>query len=445
MSTFSGTRTTGLADIDAVLVQEANRIGSDIHAENVHTSPWIDLIPKGSFPEGMGYRLQSLIYERALPTNSAQNAIGLTWGDFAGPSGLQSGQDNSGQVSGTSGLLNDTVTDFHGPLANDATGGAASTNPSRIDWQKRLEPYSLKRAVVWSPEINVDDLRFAAHRAEQLSASFDALAEGVRYGWEERYRDEYQRVVYHVVECLTAGTNVAQASVTGGDATDRFDNGVPGGTLANISNAILDRIYNALVRGGAAKNSWGLENGRPQFALISSSTASYTLQTESGIRTDFRESSRVDELLAPLGVSKGFRGFYHIIDDLAPRYRVASSDAGYTNGDYLRVEPYTISSGVIVPNSAYEEVTAKYEVAHVLHKDVMQSLIPNPISSQQGLTFDPVDYSGKFHWVNIKSVDLNPLGTIGNFLGVLASATKPLKTRFGYALIYDRTSATAAA
>ena len=69
MSTFSGTRTDGVLEIDSIMVQEANRIGSDIHAENVHTSPWMDLIPKGTFPEGMGYRLQSLIYERSLPTS----------------------------------------------------------------------------------------------------------------------------------------------------------------------------------------------------------------------------------------------------------------------------------------------------------------------------------------------------------------------------------------
>lgn len=444
MSTFSGTRTTGLADIDAVLVQEANRIGDDIHAENVHTSPWLDLIPKGTFPEGMGYRLQSLIYERALPTNAAQDAIGLTWGDFAGPSGFTSGQDHSAQVSGTSGLLNDSVSDFHGPLANDALGGAASTNPSRIDWQKRLEPYQLKRATVWSPEIDIEDLRFAAHRTEQLSAAFDALAEGVRYGWEERYRDEYQRIVYQVVECLTSATNISQTSVTGADATDRFDNGV-GAATGNISNAILDRIRNAIIRGGGGKNAWGRTNNQPIFGLVCSSEASYTLMTESDIRTDVRESSTVDELLAPLGVDRPFRGWFHIIDDLAPRYRLASSDAGYTDNDYFRVEPYTISSNVIVPNSAYEATTAKFEVAHVLHKDVMQALIPNPVSGSNGISFDPVDYSGKFHWLNIKSVDLNPLGTIGHFLGVLASATKPLKTRFGYALIYDRTSSTPAA
>ena len=445
MSTFSGTRTDGVLEIDSIMVQEANRIGSDIHAENVHTSPWMDLIPKGTFPEGMGYRLQSLIYERSLPTNAAQDTIGLTWGDFAGPSGFKSGQDNSGQVSGTAGLLNDSVSDFHGPLANDATGGEANTGPSRMDFQKRLEPYSLKRATVWSPEINVDDLRFAAHRNEQLSASFDALAEGVRYGWEERYRDEYQRVVGQVVE-VVAASNISLTAIAGGGATaaDRFDNGVPAGSMLNIGNAVLDKIYNALVRAGAGKKAYGLENGRPVFGLVCSSEASFQLLTDTAdTRSDFRDSSRVDELLAPLGVDKSFRGFYHIIDDLAPRYRVASSDTGYTDGDYLRVEPYTISSNVIIPNSAYEATTAKFEVAFVLHKEVMESLIPSPVANAGEVKFDPVDYSGKFHWVNIKSVDLNPLGTVGNFLGVLASATKPLKTKFGYAIIFDRTNGTA--
>ena len=446
MSTFSGARTDGVMDIDSVLVQEANRIGADIHAENVHTSPWLDLIPKGNFPEGMGYRLQSLIYERALPTNAAQDTIGLSWGDFAGPSGFKSGQDHSGQVTGTAGLLNDSVSDYHGPLANADSGGDANTGPSRIDWQKRLEPYSLKRATVWSPEINVDDLRFAAHRSEQLSASFDALAEGVRYGWEERYRDEYQRVCNFAIECKAA-TDVTRTSLSGGAGTtaDKFDNGVPDSTL-NIGNGVLDKIYNAMIRAGGGKKAYGMENGRPVFALVLSSEASYTLMTESNIRTDVNESSRVDELLAPLGVSKGFRGFYHIIDDLAPRYRLATGgDTGYSSGDFFRVEPYTISSNVIVPNSAYEAATAKFEVAFVLHKEVMESLIPNHVSGSNGVTFDPVDYSGKFHWVNIKSVDLNPLGTVGNFLGVLASATKPLKTKFGYAIIFDRTNATAAA
>jgi hypothetical protein len=75
----------------------------------------------------------------------------------------------------------------------------------------------------------------------------------------------------------------------------------------------------------------------------------------------------------------------------------------------------------------------------------MESQIPEPISGSNGLTFDPVNYRGKFAWKNIPSIDLNPDGTIGFFRGVLASASKPIKTEFGYVILFKRDSATPAA
>ena len=69
--------TNAAAAIDAVLTQEANRIGSDIHKATLHTSPWMDLIKQSTFPEGMGYQLSTLIYDRALPLKAeAANLAG---------------------------------------------------------------------------------------------------------------------------------------------------------------------------------------------------------------------------------------------------------------------------------------------------------------------------------------------------------------------------------
>ncbi len=168
------------------------------------------------------------------------------------------------------------------------------------------------------------------------------------------------------------------------------------------------------------------------------SEASYALQTEAGFRDDVRyNNAKVSELIAPLGVEKSFRGFYHLIDDLAPRF----TDDG--DGNLTRVQPYSASSGIITPNASYE--TAPIEAAYILHQDVMESQIPEPISGASGLTFDPVNYRGKFNWKNIPSVDLNPDGTIGFFRGVLASATKPIKTEFGFVVLFQRTSTTPAA
>jgi len=56
-----------------------------------------------------------------------------------------------------------------------------------------------------------------------------------------------------------------------------------------------------------------------------------------------------------------------------------------------------------------------------------------------------VDYKGKFNWLNIQDEVLNPDKTIGFFRGVIASASKPIKTEFGYAVLFARTLATPAA
>ena len=48
------------AAINTILAEEANRIGGDVHTRMMHTSPWIDLVKKSAFPEGMGYQLTTL-------------------------------------------------------------------------------------------------------------------------------------------------------------------------------------------------------------------------------------------------------------------------------------------------------------------------------------------------------------------------------------------------
>ena len=75
----------------------------------------------------------------------------------------------------------------------------------------------------------------------------------------------------------------------------------------------------------------------------------------------------------------------------------------------------------------------------------MESLIPAPITGAGGLKFNPVNYKGDFKWTNILSETYNPDGTNGFFRGILASASKPIKTNFGYVILFKRTSTTPAA
>lgn len=425
--------------INTILAEEANRIGSDVHTRIMHTSPWIDLVKKSAFPEGMGYQLTTLIYDRSLPTTDAVgDNVGLNWNSVAN---LQSGAS----AFGTSVLdqpLDDTADNVQ--AANGGTGVGGTDARNFVNFGKKLKAYSIQRAIIESPRINVDDLRYAAHRQEQLRAVIDSLSESTRHSWAERYRDEYDRLVDNTVICRGDATNDAgnpsEFLVTNeGQTTDAL--GAAGGDLdggsaskvkSDISNAVLDKIYFKMIRSGASADAYGRENGRPVFALVCSSEASNTVMKESGFRDDIRyNNARVGELVAPLGVEKSFRGFYHLIDDLAPRYTDGAE------GNLTRVEPYTVTNGIASVNAAYD--SAEYEVAYVLHPSVYECQIPAPFGGTNGLSFNPVDYSGEFKWTNILSETTNPDGTIGFFRGILACASKPIKTDLGYAIVYKRT------
>lgn len=435
-------------NINTILTQEAGRIGQDIHKATLHTSPWMDLIKQSTFPEGMGYTLNTLIYDRALPITPLANDLS------ASPANSLVGTDWSAlgvtEASASAGFTG-------GQTKTTASLPTEDTNVNIIDFSKVLKSYSLSRAVIESPRINVEELRYAAHRAEQLRAIMDLLKESTRQSWEDRYRQQYDQLCDNVVYAKASATRFTTgaegkathgpsgdlldiddtALTTGGDGTDNdaID------TDANISNALLDKIYFQLVRKGAGAGASGRENGRPVFTLVCSSEASYQLMTEAGFRDDVRyNNAKVSDLIAPLGVEKSFRGFYHLIDDMAPRFNLTLSSEKLVNVPVYEVDQ---TNNKVKINAAYD--SADVEVAYILHQDVMESLIPAPIGNVNGLSFDPVSYKGDFKWTNIPDVQRNPDGTIGFFRGIMASASKPIKTDFGYVILFKRSSSTPAA
>ena len=445
--------TTGQDAINTILAEEANRIGNDIHKRVLHTSPWINLVKQTSFPDGLGYQLATLVYDRAIPTVSDGGAAGTNW---AAVGTTQSSANAFNTVTEGGDSLKDTLTE---------TAGVGGNNRSFLKITKELKEYSLKRAIIESPRISLEDLRFATHRQDQLRAVMDTMTEATRFTWEQRYRDEFERLAANLVLCETTGSTIQ--TLVDDNATDNTtkDNKFEGvnivgtttaGTnienttnatettnaseaLANVSNAIMDKVYYSLVRKGGGSNAYGRENGRPVFGLVLSSEASYQLQTEAGFRDDVRyNNAKVSDLIAPLGVEKSFRGFYHLVDDMAPRFSIID------NGTAAAVSPYSISAtGVVTMNGSYD--TADYEAAYVIHPEVMESQIPAPLSGAGAIKFDPVSYKGEWKWKNIPHEHVNPDGTLGFFRGVLASASKPIKTDLGYVILFKRTSSTPAA
>ena len=257
--------TDASAAIDVILTQEANRIGQDIHRQTLHTSPWLDLIKQSTFPEGMGYSLNTLVYDRALPLkaqgiNLSETSVGV------GANWEALGTTHATSVNGYSANQQDQ---------QGAKGGSgeASTDVNLIDFTKTLKSYSLERAIIESPRISVEELRFAAHRTEQLRAIMDILKDATRNIWEQRYREQYGTQCDNIVYCKTA-SSTTQTGIEG-TALNAIDvdlgDGSDDGTLdvtANISNKIMDDIYFKLVRAGAGVNAYGRENGRPVFSVV---------------------------------------------------------------------------------------------------------------------------------------------------------------------------------
>ena len=199
MGTFHAAADTGVSEINTVLAEEANRIGSDVHRQILHTSPWIDLIKKTAFPDGMGYQLTSLIYGRSIPTSDTagnNELVNTDWKNL-GHDFSQTTAFNTPKIpADDSQALDDAMSVEEGPKF-----GRAYTNVN-----KHLREYSLQRVSIESPKISLEDLRFAAHRTEQLRAITDVLADSARYTWESRYRDEYDRLAGKLVSCETTDT-----------------------------------------------------------------------------------------------------------------------------------------------------------------------------------------------------------------------------------------------
>jgi hypothetical protein len=363
-------------DINNLLVAETNRIGPDIYSKSLNTSPWLKLVKKASWPDEMGTEIQVMTYQRSLPANT------LTWGN-----------------------VNFTDTNCV-PTAQVVNFGQV------------LRSYNLQQTAIESPKLCVNDLRFTMKRKEQLSNIFRILTENTSYAWIDRHRDEFTRLAEHKVVATSAMPEGVVA----------FPTVVP---TSRLTQGILDRIYMKLIRDGAGNNPFGRENGRPQFAIITSSEQSNSVILDNTkVREDYRWSSKVNELLAPLGVERAYKGFYHLIDDFSPRWN-------FTAGAWIRVNPYTPNGATRGQkwdiNPAYE--TALYEDTFVFHMDVMETLIPAPITAPGGNTkFDPVSYMGDFKWKNIPDAVTNPDGTIGYFRAILSSGSKPVFPEYGYVI-----------
>lgn len=290
--------------IEQLLVKEAGRIGPEIYRRTVDTSAWLKLTKQEQFPEEMGDVISSVTFERFYPSSSiaASTANGYTAGDITGDAGY--GWRNLG-----SNPIDQTYTGFNAytqTLSGGTTPPVSSSSPSStagnalpipltgVTWGQKLRQYSLKWASVDSPDIALEDLRFAVKRKEQLSNIMDVLAESTSLVWQDRYRQLFTEQVaaegnlvipsastIGILPVNSVGSNAFSISVTdlvgvynavttGTGSSNTSTNAFATNALpqSQLTQGILKRLYMKLIRDGAGTQAMGRENGAPVFMLI---------------------------------------------------------------------------------------------------------------------------------------------------------------------------------
>lgn len=368
-----------------IVVRESGRFSDEIFTRAFPRSPWIGLINKDVFPEGMGEIISNLTYERSAPTTAVP-----TWSDVS--------------------------------VSDGALGGACLPTATKIAIASTTRTWNLQRRALEGPDFCVEELRTPFAIRKQLDAIIDILTDYSIIEWEIRYRHEYLRLVKRKV---VIGPVLQEGEGTG------FP---PQCATGNLTQGVLKRYKQKLIRDGAAGSALGKRDGTAVLTIIvSAETSDNLIFLNSEIRQDLRWG-KPSELLAPYGVEREYGGFYHLIDEFPIRYTCAA-------GVYTEVAPFDTEAATkgnkAKVRAAWE--AAPYEVSFMFDRTVFTSRIPKPITNPApGYRFDPVNYMGEWSAKNILDRDCNPDGTILFHRGILASGSEPIHPERGVAFVHQR-------
>jgi len=369
--------------LNDIFTREENRIGSKIFFRSINKSVWNKLIPKETWPNGMGDSLQSITVERNLPSD----------------------------------------TDTWEAVVDDGNGDCVPTEYS-VGYGQTSRSYTMQRKALVSNNVCVDTGRGAFRVQEQTRLMLRNLTRAVSYVWKRKALNGYATNSDHKM-IATHGLPENAAVFPGVEPT------------TVLTQRILSIVYENLIADSAEEDggSLGMADGRPQFILVTDSMTSDTIMRETNNANAFLyNSNRVPELLQPLGVERAIRGLYHTIDNLPPRYT-------YTGGVFTEVNPYLT---VTTTNGTRDKINpawraAPYQDSYVFLPSVISFMVPQPISTVGSKTkWNPQSYMGEFKWLNIQDRTDNPLNMIGFYYALLQAAVKPCLPEFGYVIRHKR-------
>jgi hypothetical protein len=385
-------------NITSVLKALSGQISDEIYSRSLHTSPWLDLPKQENWPEGQGYSINVLTLGRSLPRETVR------W--------------TTVEASANTG------------------GGACIPAKQRLEITNAVKTYNLQQTALESPDLCMLDLMNSFKAEQQLSHMMEVLTENTRQVWIDRNRSQY----------VSLATNKLIATKTGfvepvnGDFATSFT----ADDVTQLTGNHLKNAYARMVRLGAGKNSYGNADGRPSFLAVVGMETNELLNLEVRYRQDIRESSRVPELLAPLGIERMFKGFYLADEVNPPRFNLETTTTTganpVTTKRWVEVKPYvwsgTGATAELIENPDYASAT--YEDTIIYHPDVFRSVIMPPARSYGQAKFNPQTFRGDWNFLNIANRDDNPDQNYGFFRGVFANGSKPVFPQYGFVIRHKR-------
>lgn len=379
------------------VIREQGRFVPEIYNRRFPRSPWMTLIPRGTWPAGRGDSLNILTYERMAPVTNP------TWTTMA--------------------------------TVSVAEGGLCLPVADKIKVGNTVRSMSLSRYVLEGPDFCAEDSRNAFELSTQLNDIYEILSDYAMKVWEMKHRSDYFTYCRHKI--AITGTTLDDAWTTALDIPTAYPNDAAG-AMSILTLGALDRMKAKLIRDGAGESVLGKENNLPILTVICSYETFDNILT---LNTERRQDIRWGEpnkLLAPFGVAGSYKGYYFLCDPYPRRF----TNVG---GVFTEVLPFTIvttwtnqGKGIKVEvNSAWE--AADFEESAIFDPTVYTELVPEAVGAPAAMfKWTPQNYTGQWKIQNILDRTCNPDGTILYHRGIFGSAAQPVHPERGCCFVHRR-------
>lgn len=394
---------TTCPDVSTLFFRESGRILPIFRERGRIRSWWASLggngVPSAAWPDEFGTTISREILERTVPTTTPE------W-----------------TAVGTNGAV----------PSNESSCMPEAVIVKTASTQRTTSLYQMAIDTDW---LCVNDIRSAINFKRQVAHMLKNLADNVTDQWELQNRSQYVALAKNKIVF-----NPSLPNKTNGTTLTDFPLSLPTST---ITQKYLNRLRTILKHNAAGMDggSYAKEDGGDVFAVVLSTDMQEALFVNSamylagGSRINWdRRYAEAPKLLKAYGVERSYQGWFHIIDDKAPRF-------DFVNGAWVERPFYTSTATTLgnqaVVNPDYE--SALYELVIPFLPTVITRMIPKSFTSAgSGTSFKPWNYAGTPMWINKFDLQCNKYENQGFWSVLMQSAYMPELIENGYAILCRR-------